>query len=204
MLSDGHLHYHGRWHANCSVHPSMSKTRKSTKGERLRRGAADRAVTTDVITQLECAVRHPEAAVTGAVIGGLVPWFARALAHGELPAAWSANERVLATIMVAVIAGCCAFSMLTIYKFGRAAFDDPHKALGFVLATEGVMLVSQGTTSVVALVVLIAINAIANGSVIALARDATCRRREADARRASTRQERKTRGERAVKDERVP
>jgi hypothetical protein len=49
------------------------------------------------------------------------------------------------------------------------------------------MLVSQGTTSTVALAILILINAVANGSVIALSRDATRRRCEADARRAATR-----------------
>jgi hypothetical protein len=49
------------------------------------------------------------------------------------------------------------------------------------------MLVSHGVTSAVALLVLILINAVANGSVIALARDATCRRRDADARGAAAR-----------------
>lgn len=49
------------------------------------------------------------------------------------------------------------------------------------------MLVSHGVTSAVALAVLIVINAVANGSVIALARDATCRKRAADARGAATR-----------------
>jgi hypothetical protein len=49
------------------------------------------------------------------------------------------------------------------------------------------MLVSQGATSTVALAVLIAINALANGSAIALARDAACKKREATARGAATR-----------------
>ena len=84
-----------------------------------------------------------------------------------------------------VIAGC--FSAISVYKFGRAAFGDARKALGFVLALEGVMLVSHGTTSAVALAVLVVINAVSNGSVIALSRDATKRRCEADARRAATR-----------------
>ena len=88
--------------------------------------------------------------------------------------------------MLAVVLGCAVFSAITVYKFGRATFGDTRKALGFVLAIEGVMLVSTGATSNVALVVLIAINALANGAAIALARDATCRRREADARRAAT------------------
>ena len=89
--------------------------------------------------------------------------------------------------MIAVVVGCAVFSGLTVYKFGRSVFNDTRKALGFVLALEGVMLVSHGATSGVALAVLILINAVGNGSAIALARDATCRRREADARRAATR-----------------
>jgi hypothetical protein len=53
------------------------------------------------------------------------------------------------------------------------------------------MLVSHGVTSAVALIVLILINAVANGAVIALARDATRRKQEADARGAATRAQRR-------------
>jgi hypothetical protein len=96
--------------------------------------------------------------------------------------------------MIAVVLGCALFSAITVYKFGRATFNDSRKALGFVLAIEGVMIVSTGATSAVALAVLIAINALANGSSIALARDATCKRRDADARRAATRARARTAG----------
>jgi hypothetical protein len=160
----------------------MSRSRKS----RSRRATVDRSATTDVVTQLEISLRNPHAALIGALIGGLVPWFGRTLAHGEIQGAWSSN-RTLALAMVAVVLGCGIFSGLSVYKFGKAAFGDPHKALGFVLALEGVMLVSHGVTSAVALMVLILINAVANGSVIALARDATRRKRDADARGAATR-----------------
>ena len=163
---------------------AMSKTSKRSKRSR---GVVDRSATTDVVTQLECAVRNPHAALIGAVIGGLVPWFGRTLAHDQVPAAWSTGNTALALTMIAVVLGCALFSALSVYKFGRAAFGDSRKALGFVLALEGVMLVSHGATSTVALAVLILINAVANGSVIALARDATRRQREADTRRAATR-----------------
>jgi len=159
----------------------------STKRRKRARKTVDRSVTTDVVTQLECAIRNPHAALIGALIGGLVPWFGRTLAHDQVPAAWSAGNTSLAMIMIAVVLGCALFSALSVYKFGKAAFGDSKKALGFVLALEGVMLVSTGATSAVALAVLILINAVANGSVIALARDATRRRCEADARRAATR-----------------
>ena len=160
----------------------MSKTSK----RRRTRATSDKSATTDIVTQLECAIRRPQATLIGALVGGLVPWFARTLAHDQLPAAWTSGNRGLAMVMLAVVLGCAVFSAITVYKFGRATFNDTRKALGFVLAIEGVMLVSTGVTSDVALAVLILINALANGSAIALARDATCRRREADARRATT------------------
>ena len=163
---------------------AMSKTSKRSKRSR---GVVDRSATTDVVTQLECAIRNPHAALIGALIGGLVPWFGRTLAHDQVPTAWSAGNTPLVLTMIAVVLGCALFSALSVYKFGKAAFGDSKKALGFVLALEGVMLVTTGATSTVALAVLILINAVANGSVIALSRDATCRQRNADARRAATR-----------------
>ena len=161
----------------------MSRT---SKRSRRTRSTPDRSATVDVVTQLECAIRRPQATLIGALVGGIVPWFARTLAHDQLPAAWSSGNAGLAMVMLAVVLGCAVFSAITVYKFGRATFGDARKALGFVLAIEGVMLVSTGATSTVALVVLILINALANGAAIALARDATCRRREADERRAAT------------------
>ena len=161
----------------------MSKTSKRSRRTKV---TSDKSATTDVVTQLEVALRRPQATLIGALVGGLVPWFARTLAHDQLPATWSAGNTGLAMVMLAVVLGCAVFSAITVYKFGRATFGDTRKALGFVLAIEGVMLVSTGVTSTVALVVLILINALANGAAIALARDATCRRRDADARRAAT------------------
>ena len=160
----------------------MSKTRS-----RKARATADRSATTDIVTQLECAIRRPQATLIGALVGGIVPWFARTLAHDQLPAAWSAGNSALAAVLLAVVLGCALFSVITVYKFGCATFNDSRKALGFVAAIEGVMLVSTGATSNVALAVLILINALANGSAIALAREATCKRREAAARASATR-----------------
>ena len=156
---------------------------------RSRRPATDRSATVDIVSQLECAIRYPQATLIGALVGGLVPWFARTLAHEQLPAAWS-NGHGLAIVMLVVVLGCALFSALTVYKFGRATFGDQRKAIGFTLALEGVMLVSQGATSAVALAVLVVINAVANGSAIALARQATCKKREAAARSAATRRSR--------------
>jgi len=157
---------------------------------RSRRAATDRSATTDIVSQLEVAVRYPHATLIGALVGGLVPWFARTLAHEQLPEAWSNGSRGLALVMLAVVLGCAAFSALTVYKFGRATFSDTRKAIGFTLALEGVMLVSTGATSGVALAVLVLINALGNGANIAMARQATCKQREAAARGAATRRSR--------------
>jgi hypothetical protein len=159
---------------------------KSSKRSKRSRGTTDRTTTTDIVTQLEVAIRNPHAALIGALIGGLVPWFGRTLAHGEIQNTWASN-RALAIAMVAVVVGCGVFSGLSVYKFGKVAFGDPRKALGFVCALEGVMLVSHGATSAVALIALILINAVSNGAVIALARDAAQKKRAADARGAATR-----------------
>jgi hypothetical protein len=161
-----------------ALRPGMPKSRRARR---------EAATTVDIVSQLECAVRRPQATLIGALVGGLVPWFARTLAHEEVPDAWTAGSHGLALAMIAVVLGCAVFSALTVYKFGKATFGDNRKAIGFTLALEGVMLVSHGATSVVALAVLVLINALGNGATIALARDATCRRREADARRAATR-----------------
>jgi len=163
----------------------MPIMRKTTR--RRSRRQVDRSTTTDVVSQLECAIKNPHAALIGAIIGGLVPWFGRTLAHEEIPSAWASGNSSLALGMLAVVLGCAAFSAISVYKFGKAAFGDHKKALGFTLALEGVMLVSHGATSNAALAVLIAINAVANGAVIAMARAATNKQREADVRRVATR-----------------
>lgn len=178
-LRDGHLRA-----ARPGTRPAL---RQSMPKSRRHRREADHAATVDIVSQLECAIRRPQATLIGALVGGLVPWFARTLAHEEIPATWSTGSHPLALVMIAVVLGCACFSGLSVYKFGRATFGDARKAIGFTLALEGVMLVSQGATSAVALLVLVLINALGNGAAIALARDATCRRREADARRAATR-----------------
>lgn len=166
---------------------ALSLSHMSKRSRKSSRNNADRSATTDVVTQLECAIRRPQATLIGALVGGIVPWFARTLAHDQLPTAWSSGSTGLAAVMLFVVLGCALFSAITVYKFGRATFGCTKKALGFVCAIEGVMLVSTGVTSNVALFVLIAINALANGSAIALARDATCKRREAAARASATR-----------------
>jgi hypothetical protein len=166
-----------------SIRTSKTKKRRASKS-RTGDGAA-RVV--DIISQLKTAARNPLAAVLGAAIGGIVPWFAREIAHGELAPAVSSGDYRMAAIDLAIVLGCVAFSMVTVYGFGRAAVGDPRKAVGFCLALEGVMLVAHGRPATVALVALVLINAVTTGCTIAMARSATQKRSEADDRRSATR-----------------
>ncbi len=169
-----------------SPRPKQRRTRRpSTAGRATRAAASPRVV--DIISQLRTAAGNPLAAVLGAAIGGIVPWFAREIAHGELAPAVAAGNWQAAALDLAIVLGCVAFSLVTVYGFGLSAVGDRRKAVGFCLALEGVMLVAHGRPATVALVGLILINAITTGCVIALARAATQRRGEADARRSATR-----------------
>ncbi|HWW76332.1 MAG TPA: hypothetical protein VNZ44_13125 [Pyrinomonadaceae bacterium] len=139
------------------------------------------------MSQLAVAARQPAAAAVGAVMGGVAPWFATRLTHGEIPVTWAAGSTALLAAEVAVVLGCCLFSLFSVVRFARAAFDDARKALWFGIAMEGVMLVTHGATSVAALAMLILVNAVSNGCKIAVARAATVKRQADDARRAATR-----------------
>ena len=165
----------------------MSTTKSKRRSRKSTRTAASSDKTVDIITQLKTAIANPLAAVLGAAIGGIVPWFAREIAHHELAVQWAAGDLKMVAVDLAIVLGCAVFSMLTVYGFGKAAISDPRKAAGFCAALEGVMLVSHGQTSQVALAALVIINAITTGCVIAVAYAATNRRREADQRRAATR-----------------
>jgi hypothetical protein len=164
----------------------MSNRTKKRRASKSRTGAGAARVV-DIISQLKTAARNPLAAVLGAAIGGIVPWFAREIAHGELAPAVSSGDYRMAAIDLAIVLGCVAFSMVTVYGFGRAAVGDPRKAVGFCLALEGVMLVAHGRPATVALVALVLINAVTTGCTIAMARSATQKRNEADGRRSATR-----------------
>jgi hypothetical protein len=172
----------------------MGKTSKRAGGKR---SVAKPEV--DVVTQLAEAVHQPMAAAIGAIAGGSVPYLAKVLAHEELPATWRAGDHGLGLLVLGIVLACAAFSMLTVAKFGMAAFGDRRKAVGFVVALEGVMLVAHGTASTYALVLLVLVNAVTTGSHIALTRAATLHRREADTRRQQTAAQTRAR-QRAARD----
>lgn len=136
----------------------------------------------DVLTQLRTAWANPTATALGAVVGGAVPWFARTVAHHEVAQRWWADPKAL------IVVGCMLFSVSTVHTFGRACFRSERKALGFVVAVEGVaILCSTPQVWVTALAMLVLINAVTSGCTIALAHADTSRRRAAAAGRRTTR-----------------
>jgi hypothetical protein len=132
--------------------------------------------TVDIVSQVRTAVANPAATLLGAVLGGVIPWFAREMLHGEVSSA--TDPRLI------IVLGCMAFSMLTVYGFGLATFRSGWRAVGFCLAVEGVAICAA-TPRIwgVALLMLVAINAVATGCKIAGARGETLRRRERAAQR---------------------
>ena len=130
----------------------------------------------DVVSQIKLAFANPLPLVIGALIGALVPIATYTVGHAELDAAgWVSLPGAI------VIGGCC-FSAITVYKWGRRAFDSALKAVGFVILSEGVMSFSHvAWLSLVVLGFLVAINAVANGANLAIAHlDAERRRMEAE------------------------
>jgi hypothetical protein len=131
----------------------------------------------DVIGQIKLAFANPLPLVIGALIGALVPIATYTVGHAELDTAgWG-------SVPGAIVIGGCAFSAITVYKWGRRAFDSAFKALGFVILSEGVMSFSHvAWLSMVVLGFLVAINAVANGANLAIAHlDAERRRAEVGA-----------------------
>jgi len=115
-----------------------------------------------IVEQVRSATRegHRLAMLCGMVLGGFVPLATYILAHGEVaadPRKW------------ALVAGGLLFSATSVFEFGREAFRSILKALGFVVLIEGVMIWSSTEPlSLAALALLVAVNAIATGTNLAL------------------------------------
>lgn len=125
---------------------------------------ASRKRTRGVLSQVRAAAGSPVSATFGALVGGIVPGSAYALAHStvSLTLVWELVRWLL-------VSACLAFSAPTVYEWARQAFGsrrtDWLKAAGFVVLLEGVLICASrlgvhwlGTA---ALVYLVTINAIA-------------------------------------------
>lgn len=104
--------------------------------------------------------RNRLALLCGAILGAFVPLATFTLAHHEVqehPEKW------------VLVAGGLLFSATTVLTFGRVAFGQATKALGFTILLEGVMVWSSTAgLSLAALLLLTGINAVATGTNLAL------------------------------------
>ncbi len=113
--------------------------------------------------RIACAPANRLATFVGALLGAVVPLATSMVAHYELDtvAPWRDPLALL-------VLGGLLYSATTVYSWGRLAFGSWAKALGFTVLLEGVMVASgQAWLSIMALVYLCAINAIATGVTLA-------------------------------------
>jgi hypothetical protein len=121
--------------------------------------------TVGVMEQLRLACQNPGALTVGSVIGAFPPSASFVLAHVE----HAAPDSLKGFLKCLFILGALVFSAKSVYQWCNRAFADNHKALGYVVVLEGVMLCTDThLLSYSALALLIGINAIANGCNLAL------------------------------------
>lgn len=118
-----------------------------------------------ILEQIKTFSKSPLAAGVGAIAGGSAAFASATIAHNlGTPYRWEAI----------IVAGGLLFSSTTVFDWGRAIFKRWDKALGFVVLMELTMLQRVvpwlGTA---AMVLLIAINAVANGHTVATQKSAT-------------------------------
>lgn len=123
-------------------------------------------LTLGVVEQVRLSLRKGSrmAFALGVLLGGFVPIATYVISHTEL-----ALERPLyLQPAAAFVAGGLLFSAVTMYNWGRLAFAQRAKALGFVLLLEGTMVTAHTHwLALVALAYLAAINGIATACNLA-------------------------------------
>ena len=116
----------------------------------------DRPEPMGLLEQIDIFKRNGFAAGIGS-LGGFVPAFGWYHAHVTLAGIewWDWWRKPIAYVMVA----CLAYSVLSVWHFGEK-FGDPIKAASLVIALEGTMIWADTLVGVVALLLLIGINAV--------------------------------------------
>lgn len=112
-----------------------------------------------ILEQIKTFSKSPLAATVGAVAGGSAAFASATIAHSlDTPLRWEAI----------IVAGGLLFSSTTVFDWGKAIFKRWDKALGFVVLMELTMLQRLVPwLGIAAMVLLIAINAVANGHTVA-------------------------------------
>jgi hypothetical protein len=137
-----------------------------------------RNVATDglgILQEIRFAWKSRLGMVVGMIYGGFIPAVTLVACHFEMPTLWTRwrNGEELAYwgilgLAVAVV-GCLLFSGLTVFEGGKHAFRHKGKALGFVVATEAVMVFSTlWPMRLAALTLLVLANAFVTGKNLAL------------------------------------
>ncbi len=145
----------------------QSATREDSGVRRVR--APRTMQTLGVVDQVREALkpRNRLAACLGALLGGIVPVASYVVAHHELEATrpwWGQFASLL-------VAGGLLYSARTVYGWGRLAFGEPAKALGFVVLLEGVMVLSTTPwLALTCLAYLVGINSVSTGCALSLGR----------------------------------
>ena len=139
---------------------SLPRARRSEPG---RRDAAALGVVAQVREATKPRARL--ATVLGALLGGFVPTATYVVAHREL----DASKPIYAQPGTLLVLGGLLYSARTVFAWGKLAFGEGSKALGFVVLLEGVLLASRTSwLSVAALLYLAAINGVATGCRLSL------------------------------------
>ena len=123
------------------------------------------------------------AAFIGLILGGFVPVSVFGLVHFAIvvqPTVW----QTLTQINAILVAGGLAYSVKTVFSWGKAAFGDTFKATGFVVLLEGILTFAQLPAgapqiafyivhglSIGALIILIFINAVASACTLQVRKD---------------------------------
>ena len=117
----------------------LAADRKSNPERRIhRRAPGPLSVVEQVRVALQPRSRLPFA--IGVLLGGFVPIATYVVAHTELELGALFTRPQLAALFVA---GGLLFSAVTMYGWGKLAFSQRAKALGFVVLLEGVMVTSH-------------------------------------------------------------
>lgn len=120
------------------------------------RSRGNTPVVRNVVGMVRIALRRENrlASILGSILGGFVPLATYTLAHTEVSTVLDPRA--------AIVAGGLLYSGLTVYRWGKLAFADMAKAIGFVVLTEGVMILGRTQwLGLTALAILIGVNAVA-------------------------------------------
>jgi hypothetical protein len=116
-----------------------------------------------LVEQVRRSVRKENrlSTLVGFVLGGFVPLASWTVAHYEVSTLWS--------LQALFVLGGLVYSAKTVYEWGTLAFENVWKSLGFVVLTEGIMVMSTtGWLNIAALSYLVAINGLATGVRLSL------------------------------------